>query len=56
MINFNEPILIEAAFTYVREAICNKKLSEDGEYSLQPRVHMRQKWQQYLQRLSRVMR
>ncbi len=33
MINFNEPILIEAAFTYVREAICNKKLSGDGEFT-----------------------
>jgi len=33
MINFNEPILIENAFGYVREAINNKKLSGDGEFT-----------------------
>ena len=33
MINFNEPILIEDAFRYVREAIQNKKLSGDGEFT-----------------------
>lgn len=33
MINFNEPILIERAFDYVREAIHNKKLSGDGEFT-----------------------
>lgn len=33
MINFNEPILIENAFIYVREAINNKKLSGDGEFT-----------------------
>lgn len=33
MINFNEPILIENAFAYVREAINNKKLSGDGEFT-----------------------
>ena len=33
MINFNEPIMIESAFDYVREAINNKKLSGDGEFT-----------------------
>lgn len=33
MINFNEPIMIETAFDYVREAINNKKLSGDGEFT-----------------------
>ncbi len=33
MINFNEPILVEKAFDYVREAINNKKLSGDGEFT-----------------------
>lgn len=33
MISFNEPILIENAFVYVREAINNKKLSGDGEFT-----------------------
>lgn len=33
MINFNEPILMEAALDYVREAINNKKLSGDGEFT-----------------------
>ncbi len=33
MINFNEPILVETAFDYVREAINNKKLSGDGEFT-----------------------
>lgn len=33
MISFNEPILIETAFDYVREAINNKKLSGDGEFT-----------------------
>ncbi len=33
MINFNEPILVESAFEYVREAINNKKLSGDGEFT-----------------------
>lgn len=33
MINFNEPILVENAFGYVREAINNKKLSGDGEFT-----------------------
>lgn len=33
MINFNEPILIESAFEYVREAIHDKKLSGDGEFT-----------------------
>ncbi len=33
MINFNEPMLIESAFDYVREAIHNKKLSGDGEFT-----------------------
>lgn len=33
MISFNEPICIEKAFTYVREAINNKKLSGDGEFT-----------------------
>ncbi len=33
MICFNEPILLESAFTYVREAINNKKLSGDGEFT-----------------------
>ncbi len=33
MINFNEPILVENAFKYVREAINNKKLSGDGEFT-----------------------
>lgn len=33
MINFNEPILAESAFDYVREAINNKKLSGDGEFT-----------------------
>ncbi len=33
MINFNEPILLETAFRYVREAINNKKLSGDGEFT-----------------------
>lgn len=33
MINFNEPILVEKAFEYVREAINNKKLSGDGEFT-----------------------
>lgn len=32
MINFNEPIMVEKAFDYVREAINNKKLSGDGEF------------------------
>lgn len=33
MISFNEPILVEHAFEYVREAINNKKLSGDGEFT-----------------------
>ncbi len=33
MISFNEPIMLEKAFTYVREAINNKKLSGDGEFT-----------------------
>jgi dTDP-4-amino-4,6-dideoxygalactose transaminase len=33
MIAFNEPILLESAFDYVREAINNKKLSGDGEFT-----------------------
>lgn len=33
MINFNEPILVEKAFNYVREAINNKKLSGDGAFT-----------------------
>lgn len=33
MINFNEPILLEKAFDYLREAINNKKLSGDGEFT-----------------------
>lgn len=33
MINFNEPILLEKAFDYVREAIANKKLSGDGDFT-----------------------
>lgn len=33
MISFNEPIMLEKAFTYVREAISNKKLSGDGEFT-----------------------
>ncbi|MBQ8317196.1 MAG: dTDP-4-amino-4,6-dideoxygalactose transaminase [Lachnospiraceae bacterium] len=33
MINFNEPILIEKAFDHLRNAINNKKLSGDGEYT-----------------------
>ncbi len=33
MIHFNEPILLENALTYVREAIHNKKLSGDGEFT-----------------------
>ncbi|MCI8891521.1 MAG: dTDP-4-amino-4,6-dideoxygalactose transaminase [Eubacterium sp.] len=33
MISFNEPIMLEKAFTYVREAIDNKKLSGDGEFT-----------------------
>lgn len=33
MINFNEPIMVEKAFDYVREAINNKKLSGDGEFT-----------------------
>ncbi len=33
MINFNEPICLENAFGYVREAIHNKKLSGDGEFT-----------------------
>lgn len=33
MINFNEPILLEKAFDYVREAIANKKLSGDGYFT-----------------------
>lgn len=33
MINFNEPILVENTFQYVREAINNKKLSGDGEFT-----------------------
>jgi dTDP-4-amino-4,6-dideoxygalactose transaminase len=33
MISFNEPILLESAFEYVREAINNKKLSGDGEFT-----------------------
>ncbi len=33
MISFNEPILMENAFDYVREAINNKKLSGDGEFT-----------------------
>lgn len=33
MINFNEPILLEKALVYVREAISNKKLSGDGEFT-----------------------
>lgn len=33
MINFNEPILLESAFVYVREAINDKKLSGDGEFT-----------------------
>lgn len=33
MINFNEPICLENAFDYVREAINNKKLSGDGEFT-----------------------
>ena len=33
MIFFNEPIFVEKAFDYVREAINNKKLSGDGEFT-----------------------
>lgn len=33
MITFNEPILVEKAFDYVREAINNKKLSGDGDFT-----------------------
>lgn len=33
MISFNEPILPENAVAYVREAIYNKKLSGDGEFT-----------------------
>lgn len=33
MISFNEPILVEKVFEYVREAIHNKKLSGDGEFT-----------------------
>lgn len=33
MINFNEPILMENTFAYVREAINSKKLSGDGEFT-----------------------
>lgn len=33
MINFNEPILMESALDYVREAIGNKKLSGDGKFT-----------------------
>ena len=33
MINFNEPILIEKAFEYLRDAINNKKLSGDGAFT-----------------------
>lgn len=33
MIHFNEPILLENAIAYVREAIHNKKLSGDGEFT-----------------------
>lgn len=33
MINFNEPIMVEKAFDYLREAISNKKLSGDGEFT-----------------------
>ncbi len=33
MINFNEPIMVERAFDYLREAIDNKKLSGDGEFT-----------------------
>lgn len=33
MINFNEPVSIENAFAYVREAVNNKKLSGDGEFT-----------------------
>lgn len=33
MISFNEPILMENTFAYVREAINSKKLSGDGEFT-----------------------
>ena len=33
MINFNEPIMVEKIFDYVREAINNKKLSGDGAFT-----------------------
>ncbi len=33
MISFNEPIFVENAFNYIREAINNKKLSGDGEFT-----------------------
>jgi dTDP-4-amino-4,6-dideoxygalactose transaminase len=33
MINFNEPILVEKAFDYVREAINDKMLCGDGEFT-----------------------
>ncbi|MDE7312182.1 MAG: dTDP-4-amino-4,6-dideoxygalactose transaminase [Eubacterium sp.] len=33
MVSFNEPILMENTFTYVREAINSKKLSGDGEFT-----------------------
>lgn len=33
MINFNEPIMVEKIFDYVREAIDNKKLSGDGAFT-----------------------
>lgn len=33
MINFNEPILMENTYAYVKEAINSKKLSGDGEFT-----------------------
>ncbi len=33
MVSFNEPIVMEHTFDYVREAINNKKLSGDGEFT-----------------------
>lgn len=33
MISFNEPIFVQNAFPYIKEAIANKKLSGDGEFT-----------------------
>ena len=43
MINFNEPIMVEKAFDYVREAINNKKLSGDGEFTKRCNI-WKEKW------------